>query len=229
MTFRVGIIGYGMAGRVFHAPLVAATPGLEVAVVVTGDAARTAQARADHPGADVVPDAEALLGRPDPVDLVVVAAPNQAHLPLARRSLAAGMAVVVDKPLAASAGEGRWLVEEADRTGGLLTVFQNRRWDGDFLTVRRLVAAGRLGRVHRFESRFERWRPYVRTGSWREDPDPARAGGQLFDLGSHLIDQALVLIGPATSVYASGRPPRSTPRWTAAGPGRRWTTTPSWP
>jgi len=201
-TSRVGIIGYGLAGRVFHAPLVAATPGLELAVIVTGDPERAARARSDHPDAEVVPDIEALFGRRPPVDLVVVAAPNQAHVPLARRSIAEGIPVVVDKPLATSARDGRRLVAEADRAGGLLTVFQNRRWDGDFLTVRRLLAEGRLGRVHRFESRFERWRPALREGSWREDPDPALAGGLLFDLGSHLIDQALVLFGPAVSVYA---------------------------
>ena len=202
VTRRVGIIGYGLAGRVFHAPLVAAEPGLEVAAVVTGDRDRAARARADHPGADVVADLEALFGLADPVELVVVAAPNDAHVPLARRCVAEGVPVVVDKPLAATADEGRRLVGEAERAGVSLTVFQNRRWDGDFLTVRRLVGEGRLGRVHRFESRFERWRPAVREGSWREDPDPAVAGGQLFDLGSHLVDQAVVLFGPVEAVYA---------------------------
>jgi len=202
MTGRVGIVGYGLAGRVFHAPLVAATPGLEVAAVVTADPGRAARARADHPGAEVVADVDALFGLADPVDLVVVATPNDAHVPLARRCVVAGVPVVVDKPLAATADEGRRLVEEAAGAGVLLTVFQNRRWDGDFLTVRHLVGEGRLGRVHRFESRFERWRPAVREGSWRESPDPARAGGLLVDLGSHLIDQAVVLLGPVETVYA---------------------------
>jgi predicted dehydrogenase len=202
VSHRVAVVGYGLAGRVFHAPLVRATPGLEVAVVVTGDPGRSARARHDFPAAEVVPDADRLFDRPDRPDLVVVATPNRAHVPLARRSVEAGIPVVVDKPLAATAGDARRLVEEAEAAGVLLTVFQNRRWDGDFLTVRQLVGEGRLGRVHRFESRFERWRPDVRTGAWREDPDPAGAGGQLVDLGSHLIDQALVLFGPAVAVYA---------------------------
>lgn len=111
-------------------------------------------------------------------------------------------AVVVDKPLSAAAADGLRLIERSEATGVLLTVFQNRRWDNDFLTLRSLLDERRLGRVHRFESRFERWRPQVRRDSWREDPDPQRAGGLLYDLGAHLIDQTLVLFGPVTSVYA---------------------------
>jgi len=199
---RVGIIGYGLAGRVFHAPLIAATPGLEVAAIVTSDPGRAAQARKDHPDAEVVPEADAIFARPDQLDLVVVATPNDSHVALALRSIEAGVAVVVDKPLAAAAAEGRRLIERSEAAGVLLTVFQNRRWDNDFLTLRSLLDEDRLGRVHRFESRFERWRPQLRQESWREDPDPARAGGLLYDLGAHVIDQALVLFGPVSSVYA---------------------------
>jgi predicted dehydrogenase len=112
-----------------------------------------------------------------------------------------GLPVVVDKPLAATAAEGRELVEEARRRGVALTVFQNRRWDGDYLTVRRLVREGVLGEVLRFESRFERWRPTV-SERWRERPEPEEAGGLLFDLGAHLVDQAVQLLGPPVSVYA---------------------------
>ena len=115
--------------------------------------------------------------------------------------MGARVAVVVDKPFAASSDEAQGLVDEARRCNLLLSVFQNRRWDGDFLTVRRLLAEGALGDVHRYESRFERWRPVPRQG-WRESGDPAAAGGLLFDLGSHLIDQALVLWGPVRRVYA---------------------------
>ncbi|MBV9772367.1 MAG: Gfo/Idh/MocA family oxidoreductase, partial [Gemmatimonadetes bacterium] len=129
------------------------------------------------------------------------ASPNRTHVPLARAALEAGLAVVVDKPLAATAAEGRALVDEAERRGLLLSVFQNRRWDGDFLTVRRLLAGGALGEVFRFESRFERWRPTPKQG-WRESGDPAEAGGTLYDLGSHLVDQARVLFGPVRRVYA---------------------------
>jgi scyllo-inositol 2-dehydrogenase (NADP+) len=198
---RVGLIGYGLAGVAFHAPLITTTPGMRLAAIVTSNPERVRQAQADHPSAAILPSAEALWARAGELDLVVVASPNRTHVPLAREALGAGLAVVVDKPMAATADEGRALVDEARRAGLLLTVFQNRRWDGDFLTVRRLMADGALGDVHRFESRFERWRPTPRAG-WREQGDPAEAGGTLYDLGSHLIDQALVLFGPATHVYA---------------------------
>jgi predicted dehydrogenase len=135
---------------------------------------------------------------------VVVATPNSSHVPLADAAIEAGLAVVVDKPLAASAADGRALVRAARDRGVMLTVFQNRRWDGDFLTVRELLSpegAGELGEVLRFESRYERWRPQL-TGGWRESDDPAAAGGLLYDLGSHLVDQALVLFGPAMTIYA---------------------------
>ncbi|SBT41102.1 Gfo/Idh/MocA family oxidoreductase [Micromonospora auratinigra] len=198
---RVGLLGYGLAGRVFHAPLIAATPALRLTAVVTRDPRRAEQVRAAHPDARVVADAGELWRTPDALDLVVVAAPNREHVPLARGAVAAGLPVVVDKPLAPSAAQGRALVAEAAEAGVPLTVFQNRRWDGDFLTVRRLVEAGELGRVTRFESRFERWRPAVKAG-WRESAAPGEAGGALFDLGAHLIDQAVQLFGPVTRVYA---------------------------
>jgi predicted dehydrogenase len=198
---RVGLLGYGVAGRVFHAPLITATPGLALAAVVTGDPARREQARAEHPDARLVADADELWRSPDALDLVVVATPNRQHVPQARAAIAAGLPVVVDKPLAPTAAQGRALVEEAAAAGVPLTVFQNRRWDGDFLTVRRLVEGGELGRVARFESRFERWRPAIKPG-WRESAAVGEAGGALFDLGAHLIDQAVRLFGPVTRVYA---------------------------
>jgi scyllo-inositol 2-dehydrogenase (NADP+) len=198
---RVGLVGYGLAGSAFHAPLIATTPGLRLATVATSSPGRRAQLAAEHPGARAVDDAEQLLADPSALDLVVVASPNDSHVPVARAALEAGLPVVVDKPLAATAAEARALVELAEQRGLLLTVFQNRRWDADFRTARQLVADGALGNVHRFESRFERWRPRVGTG-WRESADPALAGGLLYDLGSHLIDQALHLFGPAVRVYA---------------------------
>jgi predicted dehydrogenase len=133
-------------------------------------------------------------------DLVVVATPNRTHVPLATEAVDAGVPVVVDKPLATDAADGRALVEHARRCGVPLTVFQNRRWDGDFRTVARLVADGGLGDVYRFESRFERWRPTPKTG-WRESGGTDEGGGILNDLGSHLIDQALELFGPVSTVY----------------------------
>ncbi|MFY1682554.1 Gfo/Idh/MocA family oxidoreductase [Micromonospora sp. WMMD730] len=198
---RVGLLGYGVAGRVFHAPLIAATGGLRLAAVVTADPQRRQQVADEHPDARVVDDAGALWADPDALDLVVVATPNSSHVTHARAALAAGLPVVVDKPLAATSADARALVDEADRRGVALTVFQNRRWDGDFRTVRRLVEAGALGRVTRFESRFERWRPQIRAG-WREGGSPADAGGVLYDLGAHLVDQAVQLFGPVDTVYA---------------------------
>src|ERR1035437_4809572 len=199
---KVGVIGYGLAGRVFHAPLIDATPGLDVAAIVTSDPLRASQARRDFPDAQVSGEVDAVLAGAGRVDLVVVATPNESHIPLGLRAVESGLPVVVDKPLAATVADGRRLVERAREAGVMVTVFQNRRWDSDFLTLRRLVAQGRLGRIHRYESRFERWIPQLREGSWRENPDPAKAGGLLYDLGAHLIDQALVLFGSVTSVYA---------------------------
>jgi predicted dehydrogenase len=192
---RVSIIGYGLAGAVFHAPLAAATEGLEVATIVTANPERSAQARRDHSSARVVPSVDEAWD----ADLVVVATPNHTHAPLAREAIARGVAVVVDKPLAPSADEARELVA----LGGRLTVFQNRRWDSDQLTLRRLLDEGALGEVIRHESRFERWRPESKAEpAWRETRTAAEGGGVLLDLGSHLVDEALRLLGPAEHVYA---------------------------
>ncbi|KAB7849920.1 Gfo/Idh/MocA family oxidoreductase [Streptomyces mobaraensis] len=198
---RVGLIGYGVAGSFFHAPLIAATEGLTLDTVVTANPERQRQVASEHPGARTVADPGELLARADDLDLIVVASPNRTHVPLARRALEAGLPVVVDKPLAATAAEAEELDALADRHGLLLSVFQNRRWDNDFRTVRSLIGDGSLGRVLRFESRFERWRPHLK-GGWRESGDPAELGGLLYDLGSHLVDQALTLFGPVVSVYA---------------------------
>lgn len=175
---------------------------MRVAAVVTGSAERAAQAQAEHPGVRVLPDADALFAESaGQIDLVVVAAPNDAHAPLTRAALAAGHPVVIDKPAAPTAAEARELIGLAEKAGLALSVFQNRRWDGDFLTVRKLLDQGDLGEVARYESRFERWRP-VPKGGWRETGGREQAAGLLFDLGSHLVDQALTLFGPAVSVYA---------------------------
>jgi predicted dehydrogenase len=200
-ALRVGLLGFGLAGGYFHAPLIAATAGLRLAIVVTANPERRQRAEREHAGVSVVDSADDLWKRADELDLVVIATPNASHASLAHAAIERGLAVVVDKPLATSADAARSLVEAARARGTMLTVFQNRRWDGDFLTVRRLLADGALGRVHRFESRFERWRPSAKPG-WRESGTPEDAGGILFDLGSHLIDQAIVLFGPVSAVYA---------------------------
>ena len=198
---RVAIIGYGLAGRVFHAPLVAATPGLTVAAIVTSDPDRRARAGADHPGARVAHTTEELWTHAGEIDCVVVATPNDSHASLANVAIGHGLPVVVDKPLAPTAAEAQALVDAAAAAGVLLTVFQNRRWDSDQLLLARLIEDGSLGTVIRCESRFERWRPEP-TGAWRETTDSELGGGQLLDLGSHLVDQALSRFGPAAEIYA---------------------------
>lgn len=201
---RVAIIGYGLAGAVFHAPLIASTAGMAVAAIVTSDPERRMQALRDFPKVKLYAAVEELWRDALRYDLVVVAAPNRLHVSLGIAALNAGLPVVVDKPMAASVADAEKLIEVAQRTGRLLTVFQNRRWDNDFRTVRSLLDAdlNLLGTVTRFESRFERYRPVPRHGAWRELGAPEEAGGLLYDLGSHLIDQALVLFGKPTSVYA---------------------------
>jgi scyllo-inositol 2-dehydrogenase (NADP+) len=198
-AFRVALIGYDTAGQFFHGPLIATTPGLALIAVVTSDPERKSLAESTHPGVRVVARAEELW--PLNLDLVVVASPNKTHVPLARAALDAGAGVVVDKPLSVTAAEGQQLIKAARQRGLVLSVFQNRRWDGDFRTVTELVRGGRLGRIARFESRFERWRPKTK-GGWRELGDRSEGSGLLYDLGSHLVDQALTLFGPAVSVYA---------------------------
>jgi predicted dehydrogenase len=193
--FGVGLIGYGLAGRVFHAPFIATTPGLNLKRVATS---RDAEVAAAYPQARIDSDPAALLKDPD-IALVVVASPNDSHVPLALRALEAGKAVVVDKPVAPSSAELAQLMAAAKARDGLVIPFHNRRWDGDFLALKRLMAEGVLGKIVGFESRFDRFAPVVRD-RWRERPGPA--SGLLFDLGPHLIDQALHLFGPPRSVFA---------------------------
>ncbi|MFD4033650.1 Gfo/Idh/MocA family oxidoreductase [Streptomyces sp. NPDC058637] len=198
---RVGLVGYGLAGSVFHAPLISATEGLVLDTVATSNEERRAQARSEFPDVRFADSPDDLLARADELDLVVIASPNKTHVPIAKAALRAGLPVVVDKPLAGTAAGARELAALADERGLLLSVFQNRRWDNDFLTLARLVEDGELGDVLRFESRFERWRPELK-GGWRESGDPEEIGGLLYDLGSHVVDQALTLFGPAVQVYA---------------------------
>ncbi|WP_158849818.1 Gfo/Idh/MocA family protein [Saccharothrix deserti] len=199
MGLRTGLLGYGIAGRVFHAPLIAATSGLELSAVVTADPVRREQALAAHPGVDLPHTAEELFALD--LDLVVVATPNRTHVPLALAAIEAGLPVVVDKPFAPTSADARRVLQAARYRSVPVTVFQNRRWDSDFRTIRSLVADGALGAVTRFESRFERWVPEV-WDNWREFGAAEEAGGLLYDLGAHLVDQALELFGPVSSVYA---------------------------
>lgn len=192
----VGIVGYGLAGRSFHAPYIDAVEGLHVAAIATGRPDRQAEARREYPDAAVVDGFEALLERPD-VEVVVVASPNRTHVPLGIAALEAGRHVVTDKPIATEVGEAERLVEAAERAGRILTVYQNRRFDGDFLTVRSLIDDSALGPIDSFESRFEIRVPH--SEAWREDE--AEAAGPHRDLGAHLVDQALLLFGPVVRVF----------------------------
>jgi scyllo-inositol 2-dehydrogenase (NADP+) len=196
---RVALLGYGLAGRVLHAPLIGATAGLTLTHVVSADATRVAEARADLPHALIVPSTEGLWSRAADFDVVVIATGNTSHLPLATASLRLGKTTVVDKPLALNAAAAAQLVALSESLVVPLTVFQNRRWDSDTLSAAGLLADGTLGEVHRLESRFTRFRPAV-VDRWREDT--AAGGGVLLDLGAHVVDQALQLLGPAVDVYA---------------------------
>ena len=198
MGLRVGIAGYGLAGAVFHAPLIESAGGLSVAAVMTRSPERAQQAREAHRDVRVVESVGELL---EGIDLLVVASPNSSHVELALAGLEAGVHVVVDKPMAVTAADARRVLDAGRER---VTVFHNRRWDGDFLTVQRLLRENAFGRVTRFESRFERFRPEIKSG-WREQADAAEGGGVLLDLGPHLIDQAVQLFGPPESVYAEVR------------------------
>ena len=196
---RTAIIGYGLSGRIFHAPFIAANPRFSIEVISTSDASRRAQAAQDHPAAQVVSTPEELLAHR--VNLVVLGSPAHVHLEQGLSALAAGAALVIDKPFAASVAEAEQLIAAAASAARPLMVFQNRRWDGDFLTVRKLLEDGSLGQVHRFESTFERWSPEVRE-RWQDTTTTSQGAGIVFDLGSHLVDQALQLFGPATLTAA---------------------------
>jgi predicted dehydrogenase len=216
---RVALIGFGYAGRVFHAPLIAAMPGFTLAVIGSrqGETARTA-----YPGAEIVADPLAAVRHRD-VELVVIATPNDTHALLAEAALRAGKHVVVDKPFTITLAEARALAGLSADVGCVVSVFQNRRWDSDFLGVGRELAASRIGDVVELRSEMSRWRPEVRD-RWRERAGPG--SGIWYDLGPHLIDQALVLFGPPETVCADLQVQRagaSTVDWFHAvlGYGRR--------
>ncbi len=193
---RIGLVGYGYSGRTFHAPLVTAVPGLRLQAIASSDAAKV---HADYESMTVWANPRALIDS-DQIDVVVVATPNDTHAPLARAAIDAGKHVVIDKPFALDLAEARDLVERAARRDVLLSVFHNRRWDSDFLTVRQGILSGQIGTVSHFESHIDRFRPVVRD-RWRE-----RAGsgsGVWFDLGPHLVDQAMQLFGQPDRVIAS--------------------------
>lgn len=200
-TLSVGLLGFGLAGSVFHAPLIQCEPRLRLTAVASS---RVDDIRRAAPEAVAVSSPAAILDDPS-IDVVVIATPNTSHAVLARAALLAGKHVVVDKPMATSAREADQLIELAHRQDRLLTVFHNRRWDGDFLTLRDCVDSGALGEIYQYEAHFDRFRPAIKAG-WREKPLPG--SGVLFDLGAHLIDQALTLFGMPHTVTADVGPQR---------------------
>lgn len=204
-SVRTALVGYGLGGSLFHAPFIAADPRFDLVAVVTADPGRRAAAAGRHPGVRLLDRFSDVLDIAGEIDLVVVSTPNASHLPLVEAALAAGAHVVVDKPVAPTAGEVGRLIAAAAAAGRMLVPFHNRRWDGDYRTVRSLLADGRLGRLHRFESRYERWQPEVPDGperSWKRQGGPGAATGILYDLGTHLVDQCVAAFGRPASVYA---------------------------
>lgn len=192
-SIRVGLIGYGYASKTFHAPLISGTPGMELAVVSSSDADKV---KADWPKVSVVSEPKHIFADPS-IDLVVIPTPNDTHFPLAKAALEAGKHVVVDKPFTVTLSQARELDALARSQGKLLSVFHNRRWDSDFLTVKSLINEGCLGEVAYFESHFDRYRPQVRN-RWRELAGPG--SGIWYDLGPHLLDQAVNLFGLPVSL-----------------------------
>ena len=192
-TLRVGIVGFGYATTTFHAPLIASVPGLQLAAI---SSSKPDAVRAAWPEVEVCDTPEALFARPD-IDLVVIPTPNDTHAPLAAKALAAGKHVVVDKPFTLTSAEARDLIASGHAAGRLLSVFHNRRWDSDFLTLKQIIESGQLGRLVHFESHFDRYRPEVRA-RWREAA--ALGSGLWYDLGAHLVDQTLQLFGTPETI-----------------------------
>lgn len=204
---NVLLAGYGLAGRSFHAPLINAVQGMRIRGVVTDDPGRRSQARKELPDARIFPHADQALAELDDVDLVVVANANRAHVATALAAIARGRHVVIDKPVAGSAHDAQRIADAARAAGVQIHPFQNRRWDSEFLTLRAIAASGELGRVHRLDSRIERYRALPR-GTWRDSSDPDDLGGVLLDFGAHLVDQAIELLGPVEAVTAHARATR---------------------
>jgi predicted dehydrogenase len=198
----VAVIGFGLAGRVFHAPFIHAVPGLKLEAIVQRRGDEAAKA---YPEARILRSFEEAL-TDSAVQLIVVGTPNETHFSLAQQALQAGKHVVIDKPLTATSAQAKELIDLASARGLILAPFHNRRWDGDFMTVRKLLDRKALGRLVTYESHFDRFRPLPREATWKESDNPAN--GMLFDLGPHLVDQALVLFGPPQAITANVRKDR---------------------
>jgi scyllo-inositol 2-dehydrogenase (NADP+) len=199
---EVGLIGFGLAGRCFHAPVIRAVPGLQLAAILQRSGNAAAQT---YPDVRIVRNLDELLAI-DSVRLIVIATPNQSHFPIAKRCLEAGRDIVVDKPFTVSVAEAVELLRLARKLGRVLSVYHDRRFDADFQALRKLVAAGELGRIVRFEDTYDRFRLHAKPGAWREQPGPG--SGIFFDLAPHLFDQAFMLFGKPVALTADIRTER---------------------
>jgi len=195
----IALASFGMSGRVFHGPLISANENFRLVKILE---------RSRNESAEKYPDAEVVrhfheLCEDDRIELIVINTPDNTHYDLTREALASGKHVVVEKPFALKYRQAAELVETAGKKGLMLSVFHNRRWDGDFLTIRKIISERLLGRLVEYESHFDRYRNYIQEGTWKENPESGT--GTLYNLGSHMIDQALVLFGKPESVYADIR------------------------
>ncbi|WP_161889052.1 oxidoreductase [Pontibacter russatus] len=210
-TINTGLLGFGMSGSVFHAPFITNVPGLHLSKIRETRPENIALANARYPQAEIVQDARAIFEDAS-IDLVVLATPNVSHLPLAKEALQAGKHVVVEKPFTVTSAEADELIALAKSKDRLLTVFHNRRWDSDFKTITKIVAGNLLGNVVEYEAHFDRFRDFLKPDSWKEENAPG--SGILYDLGSHLIDQALCLFGLPSEISADLRTQRRDSRIT---------------
>jgi len=201
-VLNVGLIGYGMAGQTFHAPIISAVPGLRLMTVVERTSAKSKE---HYPQVQVVQDIQSVLDD-ETIDLVVIATPNATHYELAKRALLRGKHVVVEKPFTVTSHEAKQLIDLAHEQKLVLSVFQNRRWDGDFITVKRVLENHLLGRITEYEAHFDRYRNALKLNTWKEKA--LRGSGIVYDLGSHLIDQAQMLFGLPQSITADIRSQR---------------------
>lgn len=204
---NVGILGYGLSGSVFHTPVIRSVEGFRITSIMTGNKAAIARIAEEDPSVWIASTPEEILESPT-IDLVVIAVPNAFHHSLAKKALEHGKHVVLEKPFTITLDEAEDLVELSERTGKVLSAYHNRRWDGDFKTLRRLIEGKAIGHLAEFESHFDRFRPVMKAGSWREEEGPGT--GLLYDLGSHLIDQALTLFGMPERIFADLRIQRPT-------------------
>jgi scyllo-inositol 2-dehydrogenase (NADP+) len=199
---RVGLIGFGMAGKVFHAPYLCRLPGFHLGVIKTTNAEDIKIAKEKYPGLKIVKEAEEVFSMAD-IDLVVIATPNTSHFALAKQALLSGKHVVVDKPFTITSTEATELIQLAAQKKKIISVYHNRRWDSDFKTVKKIIESNVLGELVAYEAHFDRFRNVIKKNAWKEEDLPG--SGILYDLGSHLIDQALLLFGPPDSLAADIR------------------------